>query len=80
MDDLPPGPLQYPRFLYYLHPQKVNIVGGPSAFFQRINEERREVGRLSVQYAGVDLIQGLAVQTLHIFQISPPGLQLLINR
>ena len=58
------GPLQNTGLIYDLYPEKVNIVGGPAALLQRINEEHREIRWLSVQYAGVDLIQGLAVQTL----------------
>jgi hypothetical protein len=56
--------LQHSRFIYNLDPQKVDVLGSPTTFLQRINEEHREVCWLSVQYAGVDLIKGLAVQTL----------------
>src|ERR1035441_3931930 len=41
------GPLQNTGLIYDLYPEKVNIVGGPAALLQRINEEHREVGWLS---------------------------------
>jgi hypothetical protein len=71
-------PLQNSRLIDNLDPQKMNVLGAPAILLQSINEDRRKVSRLSVQNAGVDLIQGLAVQALYIFQISPPELLLLI--